>query len=76
MDPEAQPLDPQLTDFIDDLESEVPDLRRMELTTRPGNSDPDTESFLDVAYPVNANWKIVMENFLECYHCRGAHPDV
>ena len=22
-----------------------------------------------------ANWKIVAENFLECYHCRVAHPD-
>ena len=23
---------------------------------------------------VEANWKIVSENFLECYHCRVAHP--
>ena len=23
---------------------------------------------------VNANWKIVVENFLECYHCPVAHP--
>jgi phenylpropionate dioxygenase-like ring-hydroxylating dioxygenase large terminal subunit len=22
----------------------------------------------------NANWKIVVENFLECYHCATAHP--
>ena len=22
----------------------------------------------------NANWKIVVENFLECYHCPTAHP--
>ena len=76
LDPEAPPLDPQLTDLIDDLENEVPGLRNMELVTRPAMSDPDTESFTDVAYPVNANWKIVMENFLECYHCRGAHPGV
>lgn len=24
---------------------------------------------------LEANWKIVTENFLECYHCRVAHPD-
>ena len=23
---------------------------------------------------VEANWKIVIENFLECYHCQVAHP--
>jgi Rieske 2Fe-2S family protein len=27
------------------------------------------------SYPTNANWKLVMENFLECYHCRPAHPE-
>jgi choline monooxygenase len=25
-------------------------------------------------YEVDANWKIVAENFLECYHCPTAHP--
>lgn len=24
---------------------------------------------------LNANWKVCVENFLECYHCRVAHPD-
>jgi choline monooxygenase len=24
-------------------------------------------------YPMKANWKIVVENFLECYHCAIAH---
>ena len=23
---------------------------------------------------LNANWKIAVENFLECYHCPTAHP--
>jgi choline monooxygenase len=27
-----------------------------------------------VAFGANANWKIVVENFLECYHCPTAHP--
>jgi len=26
-------------------------------------------------YPTSANWKLVVENFLECYHCTGAHPE-
>ncbi|MBM7369043.1 choline monooxygenase [Gordonia hydrophobica] len=25
-------------------------------------------------YRLKANWKIVVENFLECYHCPNAHP--
>ena len=25
-------------------------------------------------WPIEANWKVVMENFLECYHCPTAHP--
>ena len=25
---------------------------------------------------VDANWKIVSENFLECYHCQVAHPQL
>ncbi|WP_084499972.1 aromatic ring-hydroxylating oxygenase subunit alpha [Brevibacterium album] len=24
----------------------------------------------------NANWKLVMENNRECYHCEGAHPEL
>ncbi len=24
-------------------------------------------------YPVNANWKLALENYLECYHCATAH---
>ena len=27
-----------------------------------------------VEFGSNANWKIVVENFLECYHCPTAHP--
>jgi carnitine monooxygenase subunit len=27
-----------------------------------------------VEFGTNANWKVVVENFLECYHCPTAHP--
>ena len=37
--------------------------------------DVDTISFHSHhEWPIEANWKIVMENFLECYHCPTAHP--
>lgn len=26
-------------------------------------------------YPTLANWKLVLENFRECYHCLPAHPE-
>jgi Rieske 2Fe-2S family protein len=26
-------------------------------------------------YTVDANWKLVTENYEECYHCRPAHPE-
>lgn len=25
-------------------------------------------------WPVHANWKLAVENYLECYHCKPAHP--
>jgi choline monooxygenase len=27
-----------------------------------------------VTYGVDANWKVAVENYLECYHCAVAHP--
>jgi phenylpropionate dioxygenase-like ring-hydroxylating dioxygenase large terminal subunit len=27
------------------------------------------------SYPTDANWKLVVENFVECYHCAPAHPE-
>lgn len=26
------------------------------------------------SYPTVANWKLVVDNFFECYHCAAAHP--
>ncbi len=26
-------------------------------------------------YPIAANWKLAVENYLECYHCAPAHPE-
>jgi Rieske 2Fe-2S family protein len=27
------------------------------------------------SYPIAANWKLAMENYCECYHCRPSHPE-
>ncbi|HTJ69592.1 MAG TPA: aromatic ring-hydroxylating dioxygenase subunit alpha [Actinospica sp.] len=29
-----------------------------------------------VSYDVKANWKLVIENFMECYHCSTIHPEL
>ncbi len=26
-------------------------------------------------YPIAANWKLAIENYVECYHCSPAHPE-
>ena len=28
-----------------------------------------------INYPIAANWKLALENYLECYHCAPAHPE-
>ena len=29
-----------------------------------------------IEYEVNANWKVIGENYSECYHCPGVHPQL
>jgi Rieske 2Fe-2S family protein len=29
-----------------------------------------------IAYDVAANWKLIVENFMECYHCAVIHPEL
>ncbi|MGA5758974.1 aromatic ring-hydroxylating oxygenase subunit alpha [Nonomuraea bangladeshensis] len=29
-----------------------------------------------ISYDVRANWKLVVENFMECYHCATIHPEL
>jgi len=59
-DPDAMPLAEHL--------GELPEILARDL-------DLDGIAFHSrVEFGVNANWKIVVENFLECYHCATAHP--
>jgi Rieske 2Fe-2S family protein len=29
-----------------------------------------------IVYDIQANWKIITENFMECYHCGTVHPEL
>jgi Rieske 2Fe-2S family protein len=29
-----------------------------------------------ISYDVGANWKVLLENYNECYHCAGVHPEL
>ena len=56
---------PPLADFLDDLPAVV-ERSGLEL---------DALSFrMRTELEIAANWKVVVENFLECYHCPVAHP--
>jgi carnitine monooxygenase subunit len=60
-DPDAEPLAHALGD--------VP-----ELLARAGTDMAGLVFRERAMYGVEANWKIAVENYLECYHCAVAHP--
>ena len=35
---------------------------------------PRLRSARRIEYDVSANWKLIFENYSECYHCPGVHP--
>ena len=35
---------------------------------------PQLRSARTIEYDVRANWKLLFENYSECYHCPGVHP--
>ena len=42
---------------------------------RSAGADIDSLRFRERReYAIQANWKVVVENFLECYHCAVSHP--
>ena len=36
----------------------------------------DLRSAHRIVYEVAANWKVILENYNECYHCAGVHPEL
>ena len=36
----------------------------------------ELETARTIRYEVAANWKVILENYNECYHCAGVHPEL
>jgi len=70
LDMDAAPLGEQVGDLVADLRRDIP---RFDELVKVQKRPPPPELGMQM-FPVEANWKIVMDNFLECYHCRNAHP--
>ena len=62
LDPGAAPLAEQSGDLAKEVMSYAPDLGDLTFAHR-------------LTYSIRANWKSVVDNFLECYHCPVAHRD-
>jgi glycine betaine catabolism A len=67
LDPGAQPLatqvEPQLAERLGDGVLQRYGIERLGVAAT-------------VNYSVAANWKSIIENFLECYHCATIHPEL
>ena len=62
LDIDAEPLAKQSGALVDEIMSYAPDLGKLTFSHR-------------LTYNIKANWKSVVDNFLECYHCPVAHRD-
>jgi len=60
LDTEATALSTQSGDLANEIMHYAPDLASLTFATR-------------LSYRIKANWKAVVDNFLECYHCPVAH---
>ena len=73
LDVDAAPLGPQVADYVADIRSELPWFDRLVKVPPRPRTDAEEQRHAEY-FPIRANWKIVMDNFLECYHCPPAHP--
>jgi carnitine monooxygenase subunit len=62
LDPTAAPLGEQAGDLAADIARWAPDVASLTHAKR-------------LTYDVRTNWKNVIDNFLECYHCHIAHKE-
>ncbi|MEM9604002.1 MAG: ring-hydroxylating oxygenase subunit alpha [Pseudomonadota bacterium] len=62
LDPDAAPLATQSENLASEITDYAPDIADLTFSHR-------------LTYRINANWKAVVDNFLECYHCPVAHKD-
>ena len=62
LDPDAKPFAVQFDGLEDEIRQYMPSVDTLEFAQR------DT-------FDVASNWKVLIDNFLECYHCHTAHKD-
>ena len=62
LDPAAEPLATQSGDLAAEILHWAPDVSELTFGHR-------------LTYDIKSNWKNVVDNFLECYHCPSAHKD-
>lgn len=62
LDPAAEPLVQQSGDLETEVRHWAPDVENLTFGHR-------------LTYDIKSNWKNVVDNFLECYHCPTAHKD-
>lgn len=62
LDPEATPFSEQAEGLGDEIRHYCPEVEQMVFAQRD-------------SYEVACNWKVLLDNFLECYHCAVAHKD-
>lgn len=66
LEPDAEDLIPRA------LDADIGDASR-----RLGNYPLDQlKTARTISYDVDANWKVIAENYNECYHCSGVHPEL
>ena len=65
LDSDAAPLSELAADLEADVRKRVPYLDKLSVPT---------EGLLGESY-INAGWKVVVDNYVECYHCDHAHKD-
>ncbi|MEU5836162.1 ring-hydroxylating oxygenase subunit alpha [Streptomyces diacarni] len=62
LDPAAPSLADQAPDLAEQITERAPDISRLTHAKR-------------LHYDIRSNWKNVVDNFLECYHCHVAHKE-
>jgi len=65
LDPDAESLDSQAPGLAQDLQERIPELGNLRAA----------ESISPFGSAIAANWKVVVDNFVECYHCSLVHPE-
>ena len=65
LDPDAESLESHAPGLAQDLQERIPELGNLRAA----------ESISPFGSAIAANWKVVVDNFVECYHCPLVHPE-